>query len=124
MAASRHYRIIRNDFKKVSIFATKAAHDAVQDALDEGEKTANIGIERGNTARDYNLPADVDKEGTSYHGGKIVYDHPYGPYFEYGFYNVPAMPFMRSAGRKMKTVFKKEMGDLFKGYSSSRRFRR
>jgi hypothetical protein len=112
--------IIRSRFREAGAHARKRTHEAVQEALGEGEKAANIRIERINATQAYHLPANVVKEGRGYHSGQIRYPHFFGRFFEYGFYSVPGMPFMRPAARKMNSVFKKEMGNLFKGFRGTR----
>lgn len=112
--------VIKSRFREAGLFARKQTHEAVQKALEDGEKTANIRVERLNATHGYNLPADVRREGTGYHSGQIRYPHFYGRFFEYGFYSVPGMPFIRPAHRKMRATFKREMGHLFRGFRGVR----
>lgn len=112
--------IIQSRFRQAGDHARKQTHEAVEKALDEGEKAANIRIERANSQRGYNLPAAVEKQGTSYHSGLIEYPEFFGRFFEYGTVYIDAMPFMRPGHRKMRSTFKKEMGDLFKGFRGTR----
>jgi HK97 gp10 family phage protein len=98
----------------------KAAYEVVQkardEALDEGEQTANQRIERGNASRGYNLPADVEQENIGHQSGRIFYEHFYGKWFEYGTVFIPAMTFMRPAHRKMRKKFQDVMGDDFEKF--------
>lgn len=111
---------MRSRFKEAANWADDKTEDAVKHAVDAGEREANIRLERANSQRGYNLPADVD--GSSFgKSGKIEYPEFYGRFFEYGTVYIDAMPFMRPGHRKMRAVFKSEMGDLFKGWRSSRR---
>jgi hypothetical protein len=112
--------ILKSRFREAGTWARKQTHEAVEHALEEGEKTANIRIEKGNASRDYQLPADVEKEGTGYHSGLIRYNHFFGVFFERGFYSVAPWPFMRPAHAKMRKVFKQDMGNLFRGFRGVR----
>lgn len=97
-----------------------AGHEAVRHARDlaiqAGKETANGAIERVNARRDFHLPADVRKERIGNQSGKIVYDHFFGRWFEYGTVFIPASSFMRPANRKMRKVFIGELGDNFEGW--------
>jgi HK97 gp10 family phage protein len=108
--------IIRSRFKEAGEHARKQTHEAVSKALEAGEREANIRLERANSARGYNLPANVQKSPLGYHSGKIEYPEFYGRFFEYGTVYIDAMPFMRPGHRKMRKVFKEQMGGLFKGW--------
>jgi hypothetical protein len=108
--------VFRSRFREASAHARRETHEAVEHALEEGRKRADIGIERINSSRGYQLPASTEKEGTGYHSGLIKYPEFYGVFFEMGFYNVPPMPFMRPAHRVMRKVFKQDMGHLFRGF--------
>lgn len=104
--------------------ATAAAHEVVRLARDQallaGENEANDRISRNDMALGYDLPADVTKETIGFQSGKIVYEHFYGHFFENGTVHIPAIPFMRPASRKMRTVFKAVMGSQFEPWITRR----
>jgi hypothetical protein len=112
--------IVQSRFREAGVWATRKTHDAVDHALDEGQKKADTGIEKINASQGYQLPASTEKEGTGYHSGLIKYPEFYGQFFEFGFYSVPPMPFMRPAHRVMRKVFKTDMGNLFRGFRGVR----
>lgn len=107
---------LRSSFPAAKRAKTQFVATAVDAALKAGEETANQKIERTDAARDYNLPADVDHERIGFQSGKIVYDHFYGRWFEYGTPHIQPMPFMRPAHRKMRKVFIGLMGTEFEGW--------
>lgn len=85
-------------------------------ALEAGQQLANQKIERFDRQRDYNLDADVSKQNLGWQSGKILYDHWWGKFFEYGTVYIQAMPFMRPAHRRMRKVFLTVMGPEFEGF--------
>lgn len=102
--------------------ASKRTREAVEKAVDAGETEANIRIERGNASRGWNIATTVEGEVFgSGKSGKIEWPEFYGRFFEYGFYSEPAMPVIRPGHRKMRKVFKEEMGSLFQGFRGVRR---
>ena len=111
--------VVISRFKEAGAFARKQTEAAVAHALEEAEKSGNRAIERANTRRDYQLPADINREMIGGVTGFIEYPHDYGFYFEFGFRSVPPLPFMRPAGRKMKAIFKADMGDLYRGWRNT-----
>lgn len=112
--------ITRSRIQEAGEWGRKKTHEAVQHALEEGEKQGNIYIERQNSAEGYNLPADVEHHQTGFHDGYIIYPHFFGRFFESGFYSYPGRPFMRPASRKMRSAFKKDMSNLFRGFRGLR----
>jgi HK97 gp10 family phage protein len=104
--------------------AKKAAHELVVVARDaallEGENTANDKLEATDVGRGYDLPVDVSKETIGWQSGKIVYDHFWGKFFEYGTVYIAAAPFMRPAHRKMRKTFITIMGTKFEGWLRAR----
>lgn len=112
--------VLHSRFKEAIDWADDKTRDAVKKALDEGEKTANITIERTNTRRDYNLPASVEAHKTADKGGFIEHPDWFMRFFEFGTRYIDAAPFMRPGHRKLRSVFKGEMGDLFQGWRNRR----
>jgi HK97 gp10 family phage protein len=117
---ARNRTTIASNFSAVK----KAAYEVVQKARDsallDGENTANDRLEKMDVGRGYDLPVDVKKENIGHQSGKIVYDHFYGRWFEYGTTFIPAMPFMRPGHRKMRKTFLDVMGDDFEGFVKRR----
>lgn len=95
--------------------AADAIEHAVSRALDHGEAEAEKRLERIDDTRGYDLPIEIEQsqQGQS---GKIEYEPWYGRFFEYGTVHIPAAPFIRPAHRKMRKVFKDELGDTFEGF--------
>lgn len=118
--ASRNRIVVVSRFRQAREWADDKTEDAVEKAIDEGEKAANIRLERANSQRGYNLPASVEKSKIGKHGGQIEYPEFYGRFFEFGTVYIDAMPFMRPGHRKMRAAFKREMGHLFRGFRGVR----
>lgn len=112
--------VLRSRFKEAIDWADDHTRDAVAKALDEGEREANKRIERGNTQRGYNLNASVDAHKTADKGGYIEHPDWFMRFFEFGTVYIDAIPFMRPGHRKLRSVFKSEMGDLFQGWRTRR----
>lgn len=115
--------VLRSRFKEAIDWADDKTKDAVDKALDAGEREANIRIEKTNARRGYNLPADVTKHETGTKGGYIEHPRWEMRFFEFGTVFIDAAPFMRPGHRKLRSVFKDETGDLFKGWRNSSRRR-
>jgi HK97 gp10 family phage protein len=109
-----------SNFPAVKKAGTEFVRKAVDDALEQGQQTANQRIERNDARRDYNLPADVNQERVGFQSGKITYDHWWGRFFEYGTVFIPAVPFMRPAHRVMRKTFIGMMGSEFEGWVKRR----
>ena len=128
MAQKTQVRIINNRFKHVTGQAIDGTRDAVNKAIDAGEAEAKSRLSRGESQRGYALNTLYDsikseKTGTLQGRVKAGGDEAWwGRFFEFGTVHIAPIPFMRPASRKMRKVFKDEMGDIFKGYSSRRRF--
>jgi HK97 gp10 family phage protein len=118
--AAKNRVVLRSNFPAVKRAKTEFVRHAVDAALIVGENTANQRIERNDARKDYNLPADVDKERIGFQSGKISYDHWWGRFFEYGTVYIPAVPFMRPAHRAMRQTFIGLMGSEFDGWVKRR----
>jgi HK97 gp10 family phage protein len=118
--------LARNRTTLVSNFPAvkKAAYEVVAKARDaallDGENTANDRLERVDVTHGYDLPVDVHKENIGHQSGKIIYDHWWGRFFEYGTVYIHAAPFMRPAHRKMRKTFLDVMDDDFEGFVKRR----
>ena len=88
--------------------AVSAARDK---ALNEGEAEAEKRLERANDAHGWNLPMDIEQEKTGHQSGLIRYPDWWGKFFEYGTVYIQPAPFMRPAHRKMRKVFRDELGE-------------
>lgn len=112
----------KNKLKLESRFPAvkEAAHETVRRArdlaLNAGEGEAEKRLERIDDTRGYELPIDIKQENIGFQSGRIFYEPFYGKWFEYGTVRIPAAPFMRPAHRKMRKVFKDEMGDQFEKF--------
>lgn len=115
MATKKNRVVIVSRIPQAIDWADDKTSDAVDHAIDDGEKAANIAIERANSQRGYNLPATVEQERRSKEG-LIRYTEFYGRFFEYGTVYIDAMPFIRPGHRKMRKTFKSDMGHLFRGF--------
>jgi len=119
-------RLPRNRTHLVSNFPAvkKASYELVQKARDAallvGENTANDRLEKADVTFGYDLPVDVSKENIGHQSGKIIYDHFYGRWFEYGTVHIHPQPFMRPAHRKMRKTFLGIMGAEFQGFVKRR----
>lgn len=101
----------------------KAAHDVVRHARDEalieGQEETRRRISKGAAARGYDLdPFVVEKEDIGFQSGRIFVDSEnwYYRFFEFGTVFIAPIPFMRPAHRKMRKVFRQEMGDNFEKF--------
>ena len=115
--------VLRSRFKEAGRHARKQTERAVEKAVEAGEREANIRIEKANAQRGWNISTDVESEASGM-SGKIEFPHFWGRFFEYGSVKHDAMPFMRPGHRKMRKVFKQEMGELFSGFRGTGRGRR
>ena len=113
--------VLESHFKQAIDVASDRFSDAIEKAIDAGEREANIRIERTDAQRGYNLPASVESHKLGEKSGYI--EHPMWQmrFFEFGTVYIDAAPFMRPGHRKMRAVFKEEVGDLFKGWRTLRR---
>ena len=107
--------------------AVAAAHATVRHArdmaLNAGEAEAEKRLERIDDTRGYELPIDIGQATLGHQSGKIFYDQWYGRFFEYGTVHIPAASFMRPAHRRMRKVFKEEMGESFTKFLGRRGIR-
>ena len=101
----------------------KAAYEVVQHARDEalieGVEETRKRIEKGAASRGYDLdPFVVEKENIGHQSGRIFVptENWYYKFFEFGTVHIPAIPFIRPAHRKMRKVFREEMGDNFEKF--------
>jgi HK97 gp10 family phage protein len=103
--------------------AKKGARDAF-DARDQesaGRWGGGSGETVGADRRHEGLrPPDRHRPVAVKDSGQIEYDPWYGRFFEYGTVYIPASPFMRPAHRKMRKVFKDEMGANFEPWVRKR----
>jgi HK97 gp10 family phage protein len=113
--AKNHMRI-ESRFPAVKAAAHEAVRHARDKALDAGEHEAERKLELVDNSRGYDLPIDVGQENIGFQSGRIFYEPWYGRFFEYGTVRIPASPFMRPAHRKMRKVFKDDMGDNFENF--------
>lgn len=108
--------VLRSNFPAVKSAAHGAVRHARDLALEAGQETANKKIELMDRRRDYNISTDVSKEDIGFQSGKIVWDHWWARFFEYGTTYIPASPVMRPAHRQMRKVFVGLMGTEFDGW--------
>lgn len=113
--------VLQSHFKEAIREADKETREAIEKAVREGEKAANIAIERTNTRRGYNLPTTVESFHSEKSGGIQAGSEFWWKFFEYGTVFIDAVPFIRPGHRKMRAVFKEEMGELFEGWRTLRR---
>ncbi len=111
---------MHSEIKEAKAYARDQLEDAIRKAVDAGEEEAHKRLRRHPGTDPEHIDAEIFSESGGL-DGKVVSPVWYSRFVEYGTVRTAAIPFMRPANRRMRRVFRQEVGeDLFKGLKSSK----